>query len=288
MGKDYYKILGVEKSASAEDVKKAYRKMALKYHPDKNKSPDAEEKFKEIAEAYDVLGDPEKRKVFDQFGEEGLKSGAGAPGGPSGGTYTYTFNGDPREMFRMFFGDGTAGDDDPFGMLGGMFGGRGMNGGTSKMFFSTSSMGGPEQMDVDDDRFEGLRSSRTGSFRQRRQKRQDPTITRELPVSLEDVLHGTTKKMKITRKVPSSDGQSMQLEEKILSIDVRPGWKAGTRITFAREGDQIPGSIPADIVFIVHDKPHRLFVRDGSDIKYRAKIGLHEVFNSCISRENNI
>lgn len=136
-------------------------------------------------------------------------------------------------------------------------------------------------MDVDDDRFEGLRSSRTGGFRQRRQKRQDPTITRELPVSLEDVLHGTTKNMKITRKVPSSDGQSMQLEEKILSIDVRPGWKAGTRITFAREGDQIPGSIPADIVFIVHDKPHRLFVRDGSDIKYRAKIGLREALVGC-------
>lgn len=279
MGKDYYKILGVAKSASDEEIKKAYRKMALKYHPDKNKSPGAEEKFKEIAEAYDVLSDPEKRKMFDQFGEEGLKGAPGAPGGPgpSGGTYTsYTFNGDPREMFRTFFGDD--GNGDPFsGMMGGMFGGRGgMNGGTSKMFFSTGGMGGPEHMDIDDDPFGGFTSSRVGGFRQRGQKRQDPAITRDLPVSLEDVLRGTTKKMKITRKVASDDGQSMRSEEKILSIDVRPGWKAGTRITFPQEGDQVPGSIPADIVFIVRDKPHPQFQRSGSDVKYRAKIGLRE------------
>lgn len=278
MGKDYYKILGIEKSASDEEIKKAYRKMALKYHPDKNKSAGAEEKFKEIAEAYDVLSDPEKRKVFDQFGEEGLKGGAGAPGGPSGGTYTYTFQGDPQEMFRMFFGDGKGSDDDPFGgMLGGMFGGRGMNGGTTKMFFSTNGMGGPEHMDIDDDPFEGFRTSRmNGSFR-KRERKQDPAITRDLPVSLEDVLHGTTKKMKITRKVASDNGQSVRSEEKVLSIDVQPGWKAGTRVTFPREGDHMPGSIPADVVFVICDKPHPQFVRDGSNIKYRAKIGLREV-----------
>jgi len=272
MGKDYYKILGVEKSASDEEIKKAYRKMALKYHPDKNKSPGAEEKFKEIAEAYDVLGDAEKRKLFDEFGEEGLKGGVGGGSGPSAGTgYTYTFNGDPKEMFRMFFGDG---DDDPFGgMVGGMFGGRG---GPSRVFFGQNGMGaGHERMDVDDDPFGGLRNRQTGSFRERGgRKRQDPAVTRDLPVSLEDAMHGTTKKMKITRKVASD-----RTEEKILSIDVRPGWKAGTRITFPREGDQIPGSIPADIVFVVRDKPHPQFVRDGSDIKYRAKIGLREVCN---------
>ena len=74
MGKDYYKILGLQShGASEEDIKKAYRKMALKYHPDKNKSAGAEEKFKEIAEAYEVLSDPKKRQVYDQYGEEGLK-----------------------------------------------------------------------------------------------------------------------------------------------------------------------------------------------------------------------
>lgn len=73
MGKDYYKILGLVRGASDDDIKKAYRKMALKYHPDKNKSPGAEERFKEIAEAYDVLSDKRKREVYEQHGEEGLK-----------------------------------------------------------------------------------------------------------------------------------------------------------------------------------------------------------------------
>mgnify|MGYP002041754589 CR=1 FL=1 len=74
MGKDYYKILGLSRgAASEEDIKKAYRKMALKYHPDKNKTAGAEEKFKEIAEAYEVLSDPKKRGVYDQYGEDGLK-----------------------------------------------------------------------------------------------------------------------------------------------------------------------------------------------------------------------
>ncbi len=73
MGKDYYKILGIAKGATEDDIKKAYRKMALKFHPDKNKAPGSEEKFKEIAEAYEVLSDKRKREVYDQYGEEGLK-----------------------------------------------------------------------------------------------------------------------------------------------------------------------------------------------------------------------
>ena len=97
MGKDYYKILGIGKNASEDDIKKAYRKLALKYHPDKNKSSGAEEKFKEIAEAYEVLSDKKKRDIYDQVGEEGLKggvpgggSGGSGPTGAPGGTYTYT------------------------------------------------------------------------------------------------------------------------------------------------------------------------------------------------------
>lgn len=71
MGKDYYKVLGIAKGASEDEIKKAYRKQALRYHPDKNKSPGAEDKFKEIAEAYDVLSDAKKRDIYDRFGEEG-------------------------------------------------------------------------------------------------------------------------------------------------------------------------------------------------------------------------
>lgn len=71
MGKDYYKILGIAKGAGDDDIKKAYRKQALKWHPDKNKAANAEQKFKEIAEAYEVLSDPKKREIYDQYGEEG-------------------------------------------------------------------------------------------------------------------------------------------------------------------------------------------------------------------------
>lgn len=81
MGKDYYKILGIQTGANEDEIKKAYRKMALKYHPDKNKDPNAEEKFKEIAEAYDVLSDPKKRAVYDQYGEEGKGTSSACFGG---------------------------------------------------------------------------------------------------------------------------------------------------------------------------------------------------------------
>merc|ERR1712198_729133 len=84
MGKDYYKVLGVDKSADADTLKKAYRKLALKYHPDKNKDPGAEEKFKEISEAYEVLSDKEKRSTYDQYGEEGLKGGIPSSGSSTG------------------------------------------------------------------------------------------------------------------------------------------------------------------------------------------------------------
>jgi len=113
MGKDYYAILGVSKGASDDELKKAYRKLALKYHPDKNKAPGAEEKFKEIGEAYDVLSDPRKRQIYDQLGEEGLKGGAGGhPNhGPSAAgmtngfeNFSYTYHGDPRQTFAQFFG----------------------------------------------------------------------------------------------------------------------------------------------------------------------------------------
>lgn len=82
--------------------------------------------------------------------------------------------------------------------------------------------------------------------------------------------------MKISRKVFQADGSSRK-EDKVLTIDVKPGWKSGTKITFQREGDQTPNKIPADIVFIIRDKPHPHFKRDGSDLRYTAKISLTEV-----------
>lgn len=135
MNDDYYKVLGVSKSASAQEIKSAYRKLALQYHPDRNKTKEAEEKFKEVTKAYEVLSDPQKRQTYDQFGAAAFEQGAGggnpfAGGNPFGGfgggqgpfTYTYTTNGqgnpfegfggftDPFEIFEQFFGGAS-----PFG-----------------------------------------------------------------------------------------------------------------------------------------------------------------------------
>jgi len=129
---DYYQILGLSKSASAEEIKRAYRKLALEWHPDRNKSTEAAEKFKQINEAYAVLSDPKKRQTYDQFGADAFKSGGARSGGAYGGSpfgsgfgqgpfqYYYSSGGgqgspfgsdfiDPFEIFEQFFGGGFSG-----------------------------------------------------------------------------------------------------------------------------------------------------------------------------------
>lgn len=117
MGKDYYSILGVSKGCNDSDLKKAYRKLALKWHPDRCQEEGAKEKFQKIAEAYEVLSDKDKRVVYDQYGEEGLRAGAGqGPSGmPSGSTFRFSTGGagwvprDASEVFQQFFGGGFMG-----------------------------------------------------------------------------------------------------------------------------------------------------------------------------------
>lgn len=132
MAKDYYEILGLSKNADALEIKKAYRNLALQYHPDRNKTKEAEAKFKEVTKAYEVLSDPQKKQTYDQFGHGAFEQGAGQQQGPFGGfgqqtgrygpfTYTYTTNGgspdfdfggfsDPFEIFEQFFGGSPFGD----------------------------------------------------------------------------------------------------------------------------------------------------------------------------------
>ena len=121
MGQDYYDLLGVDKNASPDQIKKQYKKMAMKYHPDRNKEnkEEASTKFKEISNAYNVLTDPQKKQIYDQYGEEALKQGGGGPGG---------MGVDPFEMFQEMFGEGGMPGGFSFGGMGGMPGMGGMGG----------------------------------------------------------------------------------------------------------------------------------------------------------------
>jgi len=110
----------------------------------------------------------------------------------------------------------------------------------------------------------------------KQQKVQDATIERDLPVSLEDIAKGVVKKMKISRRVYDENTGDNRVEEKVLQINVKPGWKAGTRVTFAKEGDRIPGKIPADIAFVIRDKAHPVYTREESNIVYTHKVSLRD------------
>ena len=118
---DYYSILGINKTASQDEIKKAYRKMALKYHPDRNKDPGATEKFKEIGEAYEVLSNPEKKDIYDRFGKEGLENHGHMPSGNAADIFNMFFGG--GSPFSGMFGGNSFGRGNPFS---GMFGGGNM------------------------------------------------------------------------------------------------------------------------------------------------------------------
>ncbi|PIK38174.1 putative dnaJ-like subfamily B member 13-like [Apostichopus japonicus] len=245
MGIDYYAILGLTRSAVDADIKKAYRKLALKYHPDKNQEPIAPDKFRQTGEAFDVLSDAQRKAVYDQFGEEGLKNGVPVGNGedvlwlPG-----YTFHGDPHKVFSDFFGG-----NNPF----------------SEFF----------------DGNHGDHSNGFGGLSGRGRKKQDPSIERDLVLSLEEIFHGCTKKMKISRRVMNEDGHTSSIRDKILTISVQKGWREGTRITFPKEGDQGPNNIPADIVFVVRDKPHPRFARESNNLVFVAKVLLGKALTGC-------
>ncbi|VVA24537.1 PREDICTED: dnaJ [Prunus dulcis] len=270
MGVDYYKLLQVDKNATDDDLKKAYRKLAMKWHPDKNPTnkKEAEAKFKQISEAYEVLSDPQKRAIYDQYGEEGLKGQVPPPdaGGPGGATYFQTGDGpnvfrfNPRnadDIFAEIFGFSS-----PMGGMGG-----GMGGGAGSGMRGTRSFGGL----FGDDMFSSFGEGRPMT----QAPRKASPIEKRLPCSLEELYRGTTKKMKISREIADASGKTLPVEE-ILTIEIKPGWKKGTKITFPEKGNEQGNVIPADLVFIIDEKPHSTFTRDGNDLVVTQKISLAE------------
>lgn len=248
------------------------RKAALKWHPDKNKdNPNAAEKFKECSQAYEILSDPEKRKVYDQYGLEFLLRGGGAPppeggaggfpggmpgggfggfdfgggmpggggartfhfstgGGPGGG---FNFN-NPEDIFAEFMrqqGGGGMQDDDMPGIFSSFGGGGGGGGGRS----------GRTRM----------RSSGFGEPRHREHTPEITTVERPLPLTLEELYSGVTKKMKIKRKTFDETGKRVQTDQ-ILEVPIKPGLKKGSKIKFNGVGDQVEGG-RQDLHFIVEE-----------------------------------
>ncbi|KAJ1281803.1 hypothetical protein BS78_03G002100 [Paspalum vaginatum] len=271
MGVDYYKVLGVDRGSSDDDLKKAYRKLAMRWHPDKNSTnkKEAEAKFKQISEAYEVLSDPQKRTIYDQLGEEGLKGqpppGAGGPGASSffpGGAHSSSFHFNPRsadDIFKEFFG---------FSGMGGMCGMRGEPGYQRSVFGND---------------FFPSRFGAEGSTSMQQPLHKAAPIENRLLVSLADLYKGVTKKMKISRETTDYSGKVSNVEE-ILTIDVKPGWKKGTKITFPEKGNEAPNMRPADIVFIIDEKPHEVFIRDGNDLVVTEKISLVEALTGYTAR----
>lgn len=249
MGKDYYKILGIAPNSSDVVIKKAYRKLALKYHPDKNKAASAKKHFQEIAEAYEVLTN--KRDSYDKFGEPGVNDQSRSGKRKPEQTFSYEYDGNPYDTFRTFFGS-----TDPYGADSFIYDDIG------RMFIDIMT----------DDKFSHPKTSQGNSEPMNREKvKQDPVVY-DLYVDLADIEKGATKKIKITRFSSSLGAQ----EEKMLNVTIKPGYKSGTKITYSREGDEVYGKIAADIIFIVFDKPHEYFKREGNDIQYSVKITLKQ------------
>ncbi|XP_061991587.1 uncharacterized protein LOC133709754 [Rosa rugosa] len=233
MAVDYYAVLKLTRNANQEDVKKAYKRLAMKWHPDKNPvdHKEAEAKFKQVCEAYDVLSDPQKRQIYDVYGEEGLNDEVEfdvAPPPPR--------RSEPDDIFNEFFEDRNS---------------------WQRAFKKTCNGGGSG------------RSQKSGGGKM------VAAVESKLACSLEDLYKGARRKMRISRTVPDNFGKSKTIEE-TLKIDIKPGWKKGTKITFPEKGNQEPGSSAADLIFVVDEKPHDVFKRDGNDLVVDHKLTLLE------------
>jgi len=311
MGRDFYKTLQVDRNADEDALKKAYRKLAVIYHPDKSQPDQRQEattKFQEIAEAYEVLSNPEQRRIYDAYGEEGLKGGAPPPGTPFsssssfGGfgfgpgrssatfrTYSPMDEDHARHIFEAFFGGGS-------GSRGSMFG-NSRNMGDSRQSAPFSAFAGNSStmrsrsrgptvtttsgpfssiFDMSYDDAEDIGTAfpfgnrQSSSYGRSGPSSRPPTAPQKveipLALTLEELYQGTTKHLKIKRKITDAvSNKSMSIEE-TLEVDVKPGWREGTRITFQGKGDELPGRPPQDLVFVVKQKPHSVFTREGDNL----------------------
>ncbi|KAI3386753.1 hypothetical protein SNEBB_004755 [Seison nebaliae] len=240
----YYDTLQVNRDASDAELKRAYRKLALQWHPMKHEDSDeSKSKFYEICEAYEILINALTRGTYDQYGEEGLRNGV--PIGDQDWSKGYIYHGDWKKTFANFFGT-----DNPYAE-----------------YFA---------------RAETDKTLAFGGINGMGRRRQPPPLERYLYLTLEEVYLGCIKKMKILRNVMNDDGHTSRTREKILTIEVKRGWLPNTKVVFPKDGDQEPNIIPADVVFLIRDKPHDLFHREGVNLIYPRTVTLLEALTGLM------
>lgn len=233
--KDYYQILGVDRDASEKEIKGAYRKLAQTYHPDKNPDPKAEERFKEINEAYEVLGDSTKRSKYDQLGSS-YRQWERMGGQPGNFDWSQWAGGAPGGV-RVEFGD--------VGDLGDIFGGSG----SFSDFFNTVFGGGGR----------AGRAGRTARTRARAPAR-GRDLQQEIVITLQEAYIGTSR--------------IIQRDGKRLEVQVPPGARTGTRVRLSGQGESGAGHA-GDLYLSVSVAPDPRFRREGADLHVDVEIDLY-------------
>lgn len=252
MNRKFYSLLGVSPNADSTQLKKAYRRLAMKFHPDKNKGSEfAEEKFKEISQAYKVLSDKKLRKVYDKYGEQGLKTGMkDIKKSQSFSFETQHYPGViPAELFSNFYFEN-------FDTL-----------------FSKTDFTSPYQNAF---QFSSKYSQDIPTVRSRKRKRAAPAPdVRRISATLEELLIGTKKVVEIKRQ-RIVNGSHIVYENKSFEIPIKPGMKEGTSFTFIGEGDENVDHETQDVVFQLEEEPHSTFTRQGDDLVVKVDITLRQ------------
>jgi len=280
--RDYYDILGVEKSASDSDIKKAYRKMAVKYHPDKNPDDkEAEAKFKEAAEAYEVLSNQDKRARYDQFGHAGMGGAAG--GGFSGGGMNME---DIFEQFGDIFGGAFGGRGG--GGFGGFGGGRG---GGGRRVFKGSNLRVRVKVTLED--------IANGVEKKLRIKRQVPADGVSFTTC--STCKGTGQTYRVTntilgqmqtsttcpscnglgqtidKKPAGADEHGMERKEETVSVKIPPGVMDGMQLKVSGKGNAGPmNGVNGDLIVAIEEEKHPELERDGNNLHYELYISMPE------------
>lgn len=264
--RDYYEVLGIDKSASGDEIKKAYRKMAIKYHPDKNpNNKEAEENFKEAAEAYEVLSDSQKRQRYDQFGHQGV----GGAGGFGGGGMTM------EDIFSQF-GD-IFGGHNPFeSFFGGGGGGRGRGRRGSnlriKIALTLDEIANGVEKKIKVKRMaaaEGVTFKTCSTCHGTGQVKKVMNTMLGQMVSASACHTCSGSGQIIDQRPPGVDSSGLAPIEEVISINIPAGVSEGMQLSMAGKGNEAPGGgMAGDLLILIEEKEDRELKRDGNNVMY--------------------